>query len=57
MYPTLYTYMYVGVHDFTHYTIYIYIILDLSVLGLCLRINDWFVCLDLSDYFVSFLFY
>ena len=24
----------------------IYTLLNLSVLGLCLRINDWFVCLD-----------
>ena len=28
----------------------------LSVLGLCLRINDWFVCLDYSDCFASDLF-
>ena len=26
-----------------------YELLNLSVLGLCLRINDWFVCLDWSD--------
>ena len=39
-----------GVHDFTHpLYIYIYthyILLHLSVLGLCMRTNDWLVCLD-----------
>ena len=35
-----------GVYDVT-YLLYIdYISLNLSVLGLCLLINDWFVCLD-----------
>ena len=38
-----------GVHDLPIH----YILLNLSVLALCLRINDWFVCLDLSDCFVS----
>ena len=31
----------------------IYTLLNVSVLGLCLRINDWFVCLDESYYLVS----
>ena len=30
---------------------------NMPVLGLYLRINDWFVCLDWSDYFVYYLFY
>ena len=34
---------------------YIYTLQQLSVLGLCLRINDRFICLDLSDCFVSVL--
>ena len=34
------------VHEEVIHPIYIYALLNLSVLGLCLRINDWFVCLD-----------
>ena len=32
-----------GVHDFTHSLYIHYILLNLTVLGLCLRVNDWFV--------------
>ena len=40
-------------HPFIIYTLYI---TEFVSLRLCLRINDWFVCLDLSDCFVSDLF-
>ena len=46
-----------GVHDFTHSLYIHYILLNLSVLGLCLRINYWFVYLKLSNSFITNLFY
>ena len=45
------------IHPVWFYPFIIYTLHNLSVLGLCLRINDWFVCLYYSDCFVSDLFY
>ena len=54
-----------GTPDFTSFEefmispinyISVYTLHNLSVLGLCLWINDWFVCLYSSDCFVSDLF-
>ena len=48
-----------GTPDFTHslYHYIIYTFMNLSVYGICLRINDCFVFLDLCGGFVADIFY